>query len=523
MFQQRLIYLTTSHLSLYDWLGDRLTGCQRFTNGSDGITSLTKIFENNPSIPTYILIDVLEEQYLLGTVPHTRWGDRSAMCSRYSARSFRGTPFRYATFQGREDSGRRDDRILGVGITNPDLIMPLINALKEKLVAIKGVASLPIATQDLLRLLPHRSNHILLVTHLASGLRLSFYENRRLKLSRLTSVRDVDEEQRVNIVCDEIDKTERYLGRMRLLDGKVNISVVIMCDPASYPFYIMKSLDERNSRFAVINSMDLLRKIPLIEDPSPLVNQVIAHIFLGQMRSNHYADSSLLRTSTLYSRVKQLRIAGGMIAALGVGAAGLAVFDASELSQEASAHAARTVILSAQAAEIEGKLPATPMPPPQIRSAVQVVDELKHWRRTPTPLLLTLGQTLKQFSDVHLTAIAWHTLFPDEIAATFDPSAPVPVNSEGSPTGESIIREVATVEGQLFPFNGNLIQAIARIDALMASLRLHTGVKKVTLVKSPVAVSSSERSEGEIGGQEHEHNAEFSISVTVERQRAQSS
>lgn len=523
MLQQRLIYLTTSHFILYNWQRDRLTGCQHFKNGNDGIVSLLLSIEKDPSIPTYILIDILEEQYILGTVPHTRLGDRRSMCNRFAARSFRGTTLRYATFQGRDDNGRRDDRLLGVGIAKPDLVIPLLNALKEKLIAIKGIASLPLATQGLLKLLPHRTNHILLVTVLASGLRLSFYENKKLKLSRLTSLRDVDDEQRANIICDEIDKTERYLGRMRLLDGKVNISIVILCDPANYPFLMMKSLEENYSRYAVINGMDLMRNIPLVEDSSPLVNQIIAHFFLTSMRSNHYADSALLRTSKLYNHVVHLRIAGGMIAALGIGATGLSIFGAYDLRNESSGYTARTAQLLTQAAEIEHSLPATPIPPPQLRSAVIIVDELKQWRRTPTPLLITLGKAFNKFTDVHLIAINWQTIYPDEVAASFDPNAPQPDNSEIVTAEISEIREEATIEGRLVPFNGNYKLAAERIDALMASLRFYDGIKKVTLVKAPVATSSTERTEGEIGGKNRVNNAEFTLSITMEKQRAQPS
>lgn len=523
MLKQRLIYVTANRFVVYDWLRDRLTASQPFQPGADGIAALVASLKLDPSIATFVLIDILEEQYVLGTLPHTTWRDRSEMRMRFAAKSFRGTPLRFADFQGRELTGRRDDRILGVAVSNPDTVLPLLNALKEGQIAIKGVASLPLATQDLLRLLPHRSSHILLVTPLASGLRLSFYEDRKLKLSRLTTVRDVDEAQRVRIICDEIDKTERYLGRMRILDGRISASVVILCDPDSYPFFIAKSIEDNLSRFVIINAADVVRGIPFIEDTLPRVNQVIAHIYLSYSRINHYADAALLRASSLYARVLQLRIGAGIVAALGVGAAAYAVQLGATLSDEGLDYAARTASLTHQAADIEKRLPATPMPPPQLRSAVKVVDELKRWRRTPTPSLLSLGGTLRQFSDVHVVGIHWRTVYPDEVIAAFDPNAiaPAEAETEAASTGDIVIREVTLLEGRLVPFDGNIKRAAERVNALAARLRLHTGVKDVSIVKAPVATRSSERTEGEIGGKNRASQADFTISITVEKSHAQ--
>jgi len=156
-----LLFLCAENFQAYLWSAKGLSLAHEFSNDADGRERFAAFLEQNHN-PTYLLVDIIEEDFHLETIPHLIGPSRTALIDRKYEQYYRSTPFRQATLLKRQSEGRRDDEYLFSALTNPQRITPWLEALLEHHVPLAGIYSIPNISAPLLKDI--KSEHILLLT-----------------------------------------------------------------------------------------------------------------------------------------------------------------------------------------------------------------------------------------------------------------------------------------------------------------------------------------------------------------------
>ena len=197
-------------MAAYHWSGGELLEPLWFGADEDGLTEFALYLTHAPHDPVYLLVDVVEEEFREESIPHVMGNDRRSLIRTRLNRLFRDPTYSYAVVQGRDTDGRRDDQVLFTALIRPDLLSPWIGQIAKHKIPLAGIYSLPIVSEALIKRMPVESDHALLVTlQSTGGLRQTFFNKGRVKLSRLAIMPPGETPGHASYVLGEIEKIRR--------------------------------------------------------------------------------------------------------------------------------------------------------------------------------------------------------------------------------------------------------------------------------------------------------------------------
>src|SRR5664279_3200666 len=173
MFDKIILCATSNKLIAGLWQLGKLQSHETFQNNEQGLADFSLFLTNHSNIKLYFLVDAVEEDYRLETLPHTSGGARREVVERKLNQIYRGITYRAAHFIDREQDKRKDDRFQFVALNSSDFIQDWIDIIEEQQAPLVGVYLLPTVSQSLVRRMKLTSPHILLSERLSSGLRQS--------------------------------------------------------------------------------------------------------------------------------------------------------------------------------------------------------------------------------------------------------------------------------------------------------------------------------------------------------------
>jgi hypothetical protein len=515
--RKHIIYLTSGQATLYIPVDGQCQAIERYGSDPAGAQRCAELLAEFAEVDTHIVTDVMEEEFHIGAVPHTAaWSqDRRAVLARHGERTLRNTPYRYTLVLGREKSGRRDDRVLCAGLTQPELLTPWVDALLSCKVALAGIHSVPLTLQSLVRVFDGGSGPSLLVMKVNDQVRLSYFQDARLTLSRLTPLRQGRVSEMADTIMREVEKTQLYLGRLRLApqDRAIRVWVVaqgMLLDMIAGAPSNKSVLDYRPTELNQAARRADLRGSWDTADAEALIAQLV----LQRTPENHYAEPAQQRYARWYRLNRRMTVAAGVcIAAASIGAA-WNVDRAMTLAEEQTTLQRDATLLAYRSAALEQTLPAMPIDSDEVKLAVLAADKLTDLRASPSAMLRPLGSVLARFPDLYIERIAWRTITP-EIAAAESETGSEPASTDAAEwtdeQGRYRVRKSARISGHLGGFSGDYRRAVARLHELAAALRANGQFTAVTVLKEPLNTDPRELLEVSSGGQAGEPVASFVI------------
>lgn len=232
MPQRRLFFLDANRLTAYRWQGGKLSAEAEFYADTAGISVFASYLKKYAGSIYTILADVGEEGFQVEDVPHVTGRDRTALLQRRLSQYFYGTPYVLTIPLGREKGGRRDEKILFAGLTQPRHFKPWIDAMLEAGAQLAGIYSAPLA---LASLLSHRRNvagPLLLLSITRAGVRQTFFNDGKLYFSRLSALVTGSMEEAAVACAVEARKTYQYLAGQRLVKRGTPLDVKVLAHPA---------------------------------------------------------------------------------------------------------------------------------------------------------------------------------------------------------------------------------------------------------------------------------------------------
>lgn len=520
----QVIYLSGNRAMWYQVLAGQCQPVERFESTPEGLSRFAERIGTQPNAPTRVLVDMLEEELNLGTVPHTpAWSpDRRSMLARHAERTFRNTPFRYTVVVGRAEQGRRDDTVLCTAITQPDLLNIWVTPLLQAKVALEGIHSVPLQCQDLAQGLDKGRGRCLLVTQLGEHLRLSYFENARLKLSRLTPLRRTSAGETALSILKEVEKTQLYLGRLRLTGQQQGETLRVWMVGKGALLELLRDKAPAKSgldfQIVDINDFAKLLRINGCWDTADCEG-LLAQLAVQRPPLNHYAGAGLLRYAKWHRANKSMQAASVVLLCMAVLSAGWNVSAGMDLEEDRTVLERETQLSVRQYTELEQTLPAMPIPADEIRGTVETAQRLMQLANSPRPFLQSLGRTLQNFGDLRVDSIRWRIVTPDIAQAEMDPTAPIEepdavvwIDDEG----KFLVREIAQIAGRVESAGEDLPRAVRRLEQFVAALSTTGAYAQVRLLKAPLATHPGETLEGAGGIQVEQVPSEFAVELIAE-------
>ncbi|MCK5334661.1 MAG: hypothetical protein KAQ67_00790, partial [Gammaproteobacteria bacterium] len=281
---RQVFFITDDRMTALLWQGPHLISKYEFEENE--ISELAKYLDDSKNVVASIIVDALEEEISLTTIPHVNLNERRFLIDRTLTRLHRGAEFTSAGIIGRDDSKRRDDRLLVSGLTSSRVLTKWLDVLNQHEIVIKGIYSLPLITGNILKVLKIKKGLTLLVSRQSSNyIRQSIFKDGELFYSR-----NIPSSQDLNIesFSTDLQKTRKYLENQKLLSTDDRVDVLVLVSERFYQQ--LKGLDELlpDMDIAYVQHASLQKTLAIKSEFNIAGREIFSSLLLGSMTKNHY-------------------------------------------------------------------------------------------------------------------------------------------------------------------------------------------------------------------------------------------
>lgn len=466
-----LLFLSAHHLHAQLMAGGKIVTQHEFGNSQEGREGFAA-FLQSAKHPTYLLADLIEEDFRHETVPHLIGHSRNALLQRKLEQFYRGTPFHQATLLLRQKAARRDDDMLFSALTNPALITPWLAIMRAQQIPLAGIYSVPQISAPLIQ--DHPSNHLLLISwEKSAGLRQTYFSGHCLQISRLTPMHPGLTFQ--NAVVSELARTYQYLKSLSLLPAGQTLDVRLLGhshDLIELQLELPRSADMRYD-FADLADLARQRHIDYRFADSD-ASQIFLHQLAARPPQTHYANATHLHYFMLWQLRHALNLASGALL-LGIllwGAVNL--WQSSNDASEAASLKTMAQRTQNEAQQITLAFPNTYAPAANMKAGVSVMRRLNQYDVAPSSILHPVSTILDRHPRIELDDLAWRMDATEPVAPNTPADVPV---------------QVITIKGRLIDFANDYRAALSYLENFQHDLAAQG--YQVTVLARPLDVSPS--------------------------------
>ncbi|MES2354573.1 MAG: hypothetical protein V4568_09255 [Pseudomonadota bacterium] len=534
MFTKRLLFLTNHRIVSVIWKRGVVLDCQVFPLTTDGRLGFSRHVAARRTLPAYVLTELVEEDFRNDVIPHVIQRDRRAILERKLAQIYRSTPYRLGIVQGRDPEGRRDDRVLYTAITNPDLVKSWVELLTELGSPLAGVYSAPLLSLELLKTLKVTNGHVLLTSlENGGGLRQTYFYRGEIKFSRLTPITEISSEELPLFIADEVSKTWQYLDSLRYFTRTDILDIFILAHPDDHAGINEAAPQISQLRYHVVNICDVATRAGLRETlPDSDATSIFIQLLGKQPPSEQFASHEETHGMRLWKTRMGLYAASVLILITTALWGGVNAYLTSDKDKEIQSMdlIARHAAQQHQAA-INAQ-PPSEVSPAVMRDSVMLYDALVKNSPAPTQSIRTISQVLDRFPNIRIQQIIWGltndqntilgyapttgsgnallTSSKTETPTTPPPSVPA---DNGTTLGDTY--QIAIIEADIYPFDGNYREALRNIDEFEKALKELPGVQ-VNVLSKPVDLTSNATLVGRPATTSIAPRAHFAVKLTIE-------
>lgn len=518
---KQLFYLTNQELVAYAWHGKELTRLSSFDNDDAGRARFGELLGQYDSVPAYLVVDVIEEDFQRDTAPHVGTRARNALLERRLSQLYRDTPFRHAELQGRDKEGRKDDRYLFNALTNPELPKSWLAVMQARQVPLVGIYSLAVLGQMVFDKLKLDGGAVLLVTHQSSGLRQSFFQDGQLRFSRLTPLFDHAPERLAEAFRIETNKTRQFMVSSRLMMRGAKVQVVVLANAENLAGLGGELQDNAEVSHRALSIEQVREAIGAGQfDTTGECNPLFLALLASSRIDSHFA----LRDQRHFYQLLQSRIALHWLSgAVVVGALSWAVLDVItivELRREAARMEQEAAATDNRYRSIVKDMPATVVTPHNMKLVVDIENMISQNVPLPTMQLAAISAVLNNLPELRITRVNWQAVEGAVLSAPADAAvvAATPAPGDFPPVPGQLgipdkTGQVVLLEGEIVPFKGDYRAAIDSVNRLATQLNRDPAVR-AEVTTQPIDTRSSVRLENVAGPEGERAKALFALKVT---------
>ena len=521
---KHFLYLTNDKLIALIWKSGTIVERDVFGSTECGTPSFAEYVARHRHISTYVVTDLIEEDFRLDTVPHLRGNDRDAVLGRKLSQLYRASPFRHGIIQGREPEGRRDDKVLYHAVTNAELLKPLLAVLERAEVPLEGIYSSAVLSGRLLDALNAFFQHTLLVTIVPDfGLRQTYFQNKQVKFSRLTPIIFDEGQPAGQLIAAETSRTWQYLDSLRFFASgeTLEVSILVHARDREMMAEAIRSYPLIQHRFLDIDEVAAKLKLK----PAPVsshAEELLVHLYAQGHIENHFATPEQ-RKFGMFKRARFVLFAltAGILAAGTVGAS-FNLYQANKISSEIDRRTDTTNVLQTEYRTVVNEISKQTAASETVRDASAF---FKHYMRpvpaSPGDFVRAFSEVLTEFPNIQLLQLVWapvgdvnatpvYAVSPEKAASLLkstskvggaaagaggaNASASTPQTAQTSTEADPPLSDgkyqALIVEAAISPFDGDYRKAINDINIFIARINQVPGVNASMMIE-PLDVRTS--------------------------------
>lgn len=477
MPQRRVLFFDSLRLTAYRVQGGAVLHEASFAGDEAGLVAFGDYLKQHRRSLFLILADAAEESFQTEDIPYSTGKDRQAILRRKLAQHFYGTPYALALSQGRLKSGRRDERLLLMALTQPQHFEPWVAVLRRNQAILAGIYSLP---QTIFGLGPAKqTGQLLLLTLTHAGLRQTFFDDGQMRFSRLTPLIHDSTDASALAAASEAVKMHQYLASQRLIERDKPLATQVFVHPAEAAAMRNHCHSNTSLHFEIVDLLDVAHRAGL---RSPLVNSradmLFCHLLVGKTPAEQFAQAGELEYYRLWQTRFGLKTAGALAlagAVLFVVHRGLDVMQVQDNLQQARQ---QTRINQVQYTAKMQALPQIPITTDDLRTMIGRYDQVAQRAQGPAPLLAQISRSLDKFPRINIDRIEWaiveQVLPPGaSVGAATAAQAPIPPHLMNGPYAQATVGATLPI-GMVGDHRGQL--------SLVADFAKHLGTAPDTLV-----------------------------------------
>ncbi len=475
---KHFLYLTNDRLISLVWHRGAIVSRESFLATDAASRSAQSYMEKHRGLPTYFITDLVEEDFRLDTIPHLRGGDSEAIISRKLGQLYRGSNLRHAVIQGREEEGRRDDKVLYHAVTNTDLIKPWLALLEKIEVPLEGIYSSSVLSVRLLKALDLQFPHTLLVTVVPDfGLRQTYFRDQQVKFSRITPIVYDDGQSVGGLIAAEIGRTWQYLDSLRYFAGGEPLEVCILTHARDRQMIAEAIRKYPSLKYQFLDVEEVSTKIGLKKPPSSShAEQILVHTYAQTALDNHFAEPPMRRFAVFRrARMGLFAFTAGVLA-MGVAGTAFNFYQAGQITTRVDARESVARSLQSEYQTIFNAMRQQKLASDVARDTSAFYNnQIRPQPAAPGALLSDVSNVFAEFPRVKLLGLTW-TIGADNRATPFYVTTPPNGTLEVTSDSKSAILGAGQTTANAASANPNNAQALADTNPAWPSAKVQFAI-----------------------------------------------
>ena len=354
-----------------------------------------------------MVVNIAEEGFQRDTIPFLQSKDRNAVIARRLGQSFLGAPLAVAIPHGHETGTRKNERLLLTALTGTGQLEPWLDILKAQGARLKGIYSLPLLTEGLMRQLGIKIHIGVLVTLQDNSIRQSFFNEGRLVFSRVAPVVGNSISDVAACVASEANRFEQYLLSQRMMSNAYRLSAHVLAHPRN----IESIQAARFNNDMEVTIHDITAAAKKIGFKSPLPDTRAQGLFLQIAATSpprqQFATAALRQPYRVWQWGSMIRVGGAIaLAACAVFATKLMV-EARQINDNTQRIAQEASVMEQNYQQALGRLPPIPLSNDALRQLVDRIESLRRINESPTPAFVHLSQALDATPQIEISELDW--------------------------------------------------------------------------------------------------------------------
>jgi len=508
---RQVFFITDDRMTAMIWQGSNLISKYEFEDRQS--PEVIDYLQRSKDIVSSIIVDVLEEEITLTSIPHVSAHERKFLIDRTLTRLHRGAEFSMAKIVGREEQSsekkRRDDRLLVSGMTSNQPLEHWLELFNEYDVFIKGVYSLPLLAGNILKVLKIKKGLTLLVSRQSKRfIRQSIFKDGKLFYSRnIPSSQDLE----IDSFSADLNKTRKYLENQKLIKTDDRVEVLIL---ASERFYSQLSgLDALlpDMDIAYVRHEDLKNTLAIKSEYVIAGQEIFSNLLLGSMTKNHYGRVHDLVRYKNKIRDNWINYSAVAIAFILILVTSKFYIDIDVLDYKVQGIEEQIAILKSHNDRVEKNLSKLPAKAKQMKLFVDNVSDVKSAAEYDMQKSVTaISQVLASYKDISLTRINWN-INQTEYQQRRSRNARAKRSQQTNKAQGHFIELTASLDFKNLTHQ-NALRVIERFTGSLQKLKM---VKAVLITKKAIKAGSRDNMRGMISDQA-KSKSELTLTLQME-------
>jgi hypothetical protein len=509
MAAHRAFYVTQGSLAVWSDGGSDGSSAHVFADNDAGLREFDAYLAESSEQTSFVVIDVIEEEFAPDTIPKLGLRDRGALMRRRMQRKFPRTAYRLPLYQGPNEKGADEAVVVHSAITNHELLDPWLQMILGHEVPLTGIYSVPLMAPQLLSLLHKVTGPAMLLTqHQERKLRQVFMQGGHVKSARLSQSPAITDDQYPQFVLTEIGRSRRYLERTRLLSSMEQLDVYVVAHASLAERILSEAKSDSPLKIHFVKPDVAAQRVGLRTEAQP---DHLEALYLAMSCRRRPKRNYAVSGETRFWQMRRMRhaVIGSAVAAAAVCSflTGLYLSDGWLLQKRATDIEQQLTQLTETFRRENEEFNPIKADSHEMQLTVDTGDFILA-NRLPVPWVMQqVGLVMGDYGDIQILNLGWsaESAIAEAPARQRRGEQPLPVPVP------AIAAINANITADITSFDGNMRGAFARIDALVSDLQARTAFSDVAVIEYPLDARPQSSLSGEIAGGANTETARFQL------------